>query len=431
MNYKNPYPDEAVIDFTQVLYSLRRYFPGIVAGALIGGLLGFAINIFMPKQYQSSALIQIIREPVKMVMDPLSEEKGQYSASKVSTIAYETVIKSQGILQNTISELNSIGTNPKSLSFKIGKVKSTNLLNLKAESSDPQAAVLAANLWAKKAIEFFASHNAKQLEQGHNAMWGQYQKSKDKIFRLETDAKTIRPALELDSTQLEIKKASLHRARKELEDVGFDLRDAEAILPGLKDEIKKHDRVQKFAEGITDHEDRSGGRDVVYARINPIYAELEKKISDTDVALKTLKPKKERLEAFVSETKEDFLRLQKIIGKQSIRLAGIERELETIKEQYGVIFNKVSEGGLASSLPLADLSLIAEAMSAGEISGRMSLVFSGMLLGGILGLGLKLFTDGRGSGNTLRFPADRHLHSMKPGAYAAERLPEEKLPLSG
>ncbi|MBI2069104.1 MAG: hypothetical protein HYT79_00745 [Elusimicrobia bacterium] len=394
-------PNEEVIDLVKIFKAVSRYLPGIMAGALLGGLLGLIFATLSPKTYKSAVLVEFIASPMAKILNPLEEIRQQQQQQQQGTLEakeqYKVLAKSAGVINLAKQKLENQGLPYGQISFAITDIPKTNILAFEAHSQDQTLVSPAASTWQEATLEFLAKLNSENSLTGYSALSKQYQDNKKIINDLQAKVELIKPTLTLQEAELNIKNGKLLEYMAQLERIKTDLADAEIALPVLKEEI------QKYQEDSRANKQNSTGKTLVMlanapnstgenesnvrlGAFNSLHDELQRQISSYDVASQTLKPKKEHLETLSQQNLRDISRLQQSIATQRIELAALQRDLQIAQKEFETIYSRITDSKLASSLSPTALRPLSPASPPSQIKNIKILLAKGIVLGMLAGL---------------------------------------------
>ncbi|GEM_PF-4469397 len=396
---------EVNIDAKDLILTIVRYLPGALVGAVAGIVLALLLVALLPKRYQTSALLEVSPAPLRQVMQPLEGLGGQLVAqdpaltqNKGFAKSYETMVAATNVFVLVKKNIQAKGASLEGASFEAKIIPLTQLLELRVIAPKPENAIVATNAWADSIIEAFSNQGAELFQRSQSFLSGQYQKSKGEIDTLEAKINAIQARLEVKEVELNAKKPQLLSGIKELVEIEPQIDSLKITLPVYKEEIKKHDKVipassrsdagtassPNYTVNLTPS---GGGGEVKFVAYgaNPIYMDLERKISEGDMKLATLVPRKEQLHRLLGSLKKEVDDLQEFVDAKNLEKNQAERALGIAKKSYDLVYGKMSDAEFASTLRLANLRVIGYAADASLINRRTQFMLGGGASGFFLG----------------------------------------------
>jgi uncharacterized protein involved in exopolysaccharide biosynthesis len=366
-------PEEvSLADYILVLWRRRRL---IVVGTVICTLAAFVISHLLPKVYEakSTLILQPSAFTTELKPNPLSVE------------TYQPIAESGQVLQTTRERLVAEGNLPdKDSSWQSNTVIHPSkiagqgyqpILELVVRFRDPQQAAMIANVWAetviqestglanegkkgtlefiqteypstKERLESFERNLKKTQDRFDRDLKNkkEYWESRIAEFKTEWNLAYMRRELEALQSQLTADVVQLNNLEAQIQQTGNR-------LDNLKSEIKGHTQFIVVSKSITDdalwdqvanEASRDQASQLQELKLqtqvpNPVYQNLQQKISDTQVLHATLIPQQEHLEKKVSAQRKQVrdlnllilqkeLALQKLMGERDTQMTLLERE---------------------------------------------------------------------------------------------------------
>ncbi|MBI4369904.1 MAG: hypothetical protein HY547_06720 [Elusimicrobia bacterium] len=277
-----------------------RHTPLVLAGAFVGGSIGYGVApFFQPNVYVASAIFEMMPSPMRLVLEPLTQDntvvgrakekeraddvhekedivetktskraneaqmlddqKRREDEQKATLLTYKTLIKSPQVRDAVRKKMLRQGIKEVGSFSKVEHVSPTNLVQIEAAHADPYIAYETANAWANTVIEFLTDLNSQQYQQGKSFFWTQYNKSKKETADLEAKIIELKRSYqyELKSTELAAKNELLLGYIKEFETTKASMSAMEATLPAIMDLALREERDEPALRALSDGQERS------------------------------------------------------------------------------------------------------------------------------------------------------------------------------
>ncbi|MCM8797201.1 MAG: Wzz/FepE/Etk N-terminal domain-containing protein [Candidatus Omnitrophica bacterium] len=208
------------------------------------------VNLITPKVYQATTTIMITPSKIETVLQPsqvaLDIHQKEIDARRppaISIPTHKALLKSNVVLERIIDELKLTDNSGKSLSvdilskrLNIEEKKDTNILQLKAEDSNPQKAKELVNTWAQIYVKFIQELISGEIKDAGDFITEQFAIAKENLALAEQKVNAFKNKYKIDlmQTELDIKKEKLNAYKKELVDSKITLKTEEYKLVELK-----------------------------------------------------------------------------------------------------------------------------------------------------------------------------------------------------
>ncbi len=389
--------EQGVVDIRMIHSLIVSFLPRSVLGGACGALLGLLLALALPKKYQSEAFIEITDNPVEQVVGSATRlEKSEGRDAKfeqtVRVKTIEVIARTENVIGTVNSKLNEKGKH-ESVVYSAKGIPNTMLVKLTAESKDPLSSISAVNLWADLVIQTVSHQRLEMFQKGESLLSGPFSKLAEEADNLNVRMCMLSPQVSLKKSEATSLESLLVKRVEELKLIDSTIEEMEFTLPILKEELKKHERIfpGNPGRGLEGMEaafrslpdfGKDGPRvyGVVNYISNPIYSDLEKKISNNEVELSILVNRKKQLGKLIGKDKGDLERVLQEVGEGTRTLDRLDRQLLLAKKSLDLIFGNLSGTRLAGEVPIANMRIVSYASNSDQVSRKynvVSLFFAG------------------------------------------------------
>lgn len=351
-----------------------------LVGGFVGGILGFFIGSHLRIDYISEAFLEVSTNPIQKVLDSRADSDflaaKSDSTSQVKTV--EVLAETQNVLNTVTSRLNEKGLNTP-VSFSARSIHNTRLLRLQATSSSAKESIQGVNFWAQAVVDVLGQQRAEMFQKGDALLGGPYEKLCHEMEGLQSQIKRLKPQLAIQQAELESRQSMVIGQIKELMLIDPAIDQNSYTLPVMKEEMKKHKLIFPNAPVAGGNQDvlplrefplgvESGTKiqGIITYGANPLYLDLQKKISDMAVDQETLVFRRNQLKNSIKENKTLIDRISGAIITSSVSLDRLERDYEIANKSFIAICSNMGETRLAGSVPMANVRIASQAVVPGE-----------------------------------------------------------------
>ncbi|MFH1957635.1 MAG: Wzz/FepE/Etk N-terminal domain-containing protein [bacterium] len=364
---------EEEIDLEQILMVLwkRRIFIGAVFAIFF--IAGISISAFKRKMYRAVSTIMITPSKIEFIKTPLDPSlslPGKMEKSVISLATHEKLLMSDAIMSKVKDKLDE--SKLEGAEFNIEISKGTSLIDLYVLSGIPQNAQDICNVWTETYLELSRGIVSVETRSSKDFLYGEYKESRESLESNERKLEKFyqKNRYEQLKATLNILKDKMSSYEKNIINKKDDLKLSNANLESLKDEIKNHVRFITIAKAVSDdalwqkvekNEDawkNLKDKKMVSQIINPVYQNLEKDISDTEVRIKTIAKELSYIQSRYETTEKEVLAMGDKIDKMSTELTAIQRDKGLAGRRYDAVFSKLTDAELAARANLGDVKII-------------------------------------------------------------------------
>ena len=341
--------------------------------------------IITPKMYKATTLIMIMPSKAQGILasDNIAIGFDHKSGPNNYTIpTHEALLKTNVVLEKVIDRLDlkdvrGVKLNPSSIAdaLNVKQTKDTNILELTAEASSAKKAAELSNAWAQEYERYNQALISGQVKGTVDFVADQFEIAKQNLAEVEGKINDFKDKYKVDlmKAELDMKKAKLNRAKKELMDLEIILKTKEDSLKELRKEFAKQEKFIVVSKAITDDalwqkssaEENASDMDkkkLKSEEINPIYRNLETRIVDTEIELNTLRPGLEYLRQSVIPCEKEIDELDKTINKKELELVQLNRQVEIYKKTYHNLSNKIEDARIAKAEQFGEVKMVSPAL---------------------------------------------------------------------
>ncbi|MEE9542634.1 MAG: polysaccharide biosynthesis tyrosine autokinase, partial [Thermodesulfobacteriota bacterium] len=357
--------------------------------------------------YKTQQMIIQSRSIARMVIEALSLwNHDQFKEKGIVRSAEAAIVPVDGeAMDKLIDDFQEL--------LSVGLVKKSRLANISFSSNYPELSALVANEVANSYINFNLSYKFKATETARVWLSGQLHEfqakverseeelnsfaSRHGIFSLEKDKNLV--LKRLDSLNEALASAEADRIKKESffkeiknhppQNIPAAISDDHALINGLKKELSSLEaEYSKLSSQLYKEEYPKMLR--LKAEIDSLEALIEKEavnlVDKAEIAYKISLQRESLLRKSFDKQKETALRIK----KKSIQYNILKREVDTNKELYDGLLQRVKETGVAAGLEISNIQIVDRAVAPlRPTSPRKALnILMSMIAGLFIGVGL-------------------------------------------
>ncbi len=340
-------PDEDEIDLRELFHTIvkRKKMIAILFGSAV--LIAITFSVSIPRVYEGrvSLMIPSVKEGVE----------GAFTLEM-----HKELLRSNIVLQKTIGQLNLVdragrlvGVDDLLGMISLSEVKGTSILQLRVRHDAPEVAAEVANAWAVTYVDCIRELMAAENRDGRDFIERQFSLAQESLADVEERVKEFKNQYIADLVEegLNIKKAKLNEYQKKILDARMIIKRDENILVELKQQIAGQEKVVVLSKAITDdalwqrmdHDLSAFDKRLRTEEINPIYRDLEARIVNTEIELKTTKVQVEDLAKEAAVLEKEITALAETVHQKAVDWAQLSRQVDTAQKIYD-IFKTRMEG---------------------------------------------------------------------------------------
>lgn len=387
-NTQNGFSHDDYLDVQRIILNVSRYFPFVLTGLILGGLLGAVAGSFWPKEYVSSTYMEGSEIPVQQVLESLKVQEQEQGKPQDSVIFYEKIAMIPPILNQVKKKVLEMGYHDK-LDFRSQRILNTPVLILTVKSKNEELTPKISNIWADVLIETFNSQIKNSWDKSSNLLETPNKKIEEQLFSYEKQLANSRPLLEIKEKELQIRKVQLNQDIESLSTLERQINQIEMTLPVLKSELERHSTIspsnsKDISQSTLQKLSQAGMHGVVTFGPNPIRAGLEQRISDMEVTLNLHEPRKKELEKSIADLKKEIPVLNNDIVELSRNISKLNDAAQGLRKNQNIVFTKIEEMKIAMNLPIVNLRVLSPASTAEPRSKTIFFAIFGAFLGFIV-----------------------------------------------
>lgn len=382
--------NEEEIDIREIIKTLIKRKKTVITVFLVVLIVSLVSILMTPKAYKAEALIMIYSSQIKKALSAETPFNDILSdTAKSSNTALEPhirLLKSSAMLDILLENLQKerlieLETTKEELSnmLEIGKrsekeAEKSNILTLVVTDKDPEKAAKIANLWAEEYIKYSSEFILKEAKGQGTFLYDQFDKVEKQLQKAEKemDDFNISNDLELFEDEMNFKKEQIKEFKKELINKQYELEKNEFTLKVLEEEMKKHEKIITTSKAITDdalwnlevqkNTQLNKEKYLEQENINPIYADLEKRIVAINIDVNTLIPEIEQIKANLKIIEQQYLQEKKEFIEKNYKKTKLTRQLNMEQNLYSLLSDHIKDERILRTQQLGDTRLLSSAI---------------------------------------------------------------------
>lgn len=343
---------EEVIDLRQYLIIINKWRGVIVLLTLAAILTSAVLSFFVLSPVYETKTVVMVAQAVSAQdarggtarpnQDNLESVVNSISAIPIMTInTYVAQVKTNSVMEQAAKALVAQGqeltTGQVAAMTEVVALKDTNLIEIKASSTDPEQAALVANTVRQEYLAFISANNSRQMERSINFL--QNQKS-------------------LEEKNLETASQELQQLEAEPRNLTFLQKDLEAKYADLS-------KYQSLAnQARIEYEQARAGRDRLRSQIEDStlstsgYASLEDSLIRKETELAEKEAQLAAVQGVVGSLGGDLRILQAEMAEKKLAMDRLTATVEQAKKTYTLLAEKSTQTEIVQSVNLGETYLL-------------------------------------------------------------------------
>jgi hypothetical protein len=389
------------IDIRKAIRFIVEFSPSMFVGCISGALLGLILSFIVPAQYENSAFVEFIVNPIQNILGKRGENEQVLASNPTAELSmflktYRRISELPTITLSLNNKLKEEGINAE-YKLKSLQVPETTFLELRATGKDPEALTRVVNLWADLLVQKIGSQRAEMYQNARALLSDPYQKFNDEVTPLTAELKRLRPQLELKQVELKAKTSQLADEITELATIDARIQRFNLEVPALKEELKKHSLYEPLQSSNQDQTKPTISPDmdvdskdskhnlkmigVINYGANPIHQTLQQRISEGEINLATLSLRKQQLDNSFQQHKKEVDKLLEDTNSSSLTIERLERDLNVAMNSFKAVNGKLGEAELAGTLPSSNLRVVSYGGKSAVLPYRSWFMLGGVMIG--------------------------------------------------